>query len=94
MDGDLKNDIIIYRPNTGYWYILRSSDQTVQTRLWGISEDIPVTGDYDGDFRDDIAVFRPSTGAVYSAKFQWNDASVEFWTTDGYPAALSGHSLM
>ncbi len=32
---------------------------------FGISEDIPVAGNYDGDNKTDIAVFRPSTGVWY-----------------------------
>lgn len=57
-DGDNKTDIAVFRQ--GEWYILRSSDNTVQFVAWGGSGDVPVLGDFDGDNRADPAFFRPS----------------------------------
>ena len=59
-DGDGKTDFSVFRPSDGSWWILRSSDGTLQGRTWGQSGDIPVPGDYDGDGQTDLAVFRPS----------------------------------
>ena len=64
-DGDGKADIGIYRPSTGGWFIVRSSDGTTQAMAYGISEDIPVPGDYDGDGKTDIGIYRPSTGGWF-----------------------------
>ncbi len=58
-DGDGKSDITIWRPENGYWYIIRSSQGLNQVQ-WGAEGDIPVPGDYDGDGKTDIAVWRPS----------------------------------
>ena len=57
-DGDTKDDIAVFRPSTGVWYIIRSSDSVIITVPWGLSGDIPVPGDYDGDGKDDQAVYR------------------------------------
>ncbi len=61
-DGDGESDITVFRPSTGQWFVLQSSNGTFTTTTWGVSTDIPTAGDYDGDQKTDVAVFRPSTG--------------------------------
>lgn len=73
-DGDGRDDLAVFRrgPMAGaqsaFW-ILRSSDGTVQYFAWGIYNDISVSRDYDGDGITDIAVFR--RGAVAGAVALW-----------------------
>ena len=57
-DGDGKADISVFRPETGYWYVLRSSDGEYTAANWGIETDVIVPGDYDGDGKFDPAVYR------------------------------------
>ena len=42
---------VIYRPSSGGWYVLRSSTgfSSYSYYGWGLSGDIPVSGDFDGD---------------------------------------------
>jgi uncharacterized delta-60 repeat protein len=61
-DGDGNSDIAVFRPSTGEWFILRSSDNAVSIFQFGVSGDIPMDGDFDGDGRTDVAIFRPSDG--------------------------------
>ena len=62
-DGDAKTDLAVYRPSSGTWYILPSSNpQSPISQLWGLPGDVPVPGDYDGDGMADIAVWRPWSG--------------------------------
>ncbi len=61
-DGDGFPDYVIFRPGTGTWYILRSSDNTTQNFLFGLNTDVPLDGDFDGDGKSDLATFSPSNG--------------------------------
>jgi hypothetical protein len=59
-------DIAVWRPSTGRWHIIRSSDGTKYNVKYGIPGDIPVPGDFDGDSVTDVAVWRPSNGTWYA----------------------------
>ena len=59
-DGDADNDVAVFRPSDGIWYL---KDQYGVE--WGADGDIPVPGDYNGDGKTDVAVFRPSDGVWY-----------------------------
>lgn len=63
-DGDGNADIAIRRPELGYQFIKRSSDNVIDRLFFGSqTTDIPVSGDFDGDGRSDIAVYRSSIGS-------------------------------
>ncbi|MFN2391630.1 MAG: glycoside hydrolase domain-containing protein [Pyrinomonadaceae bacterium] len=71
-DGDGKSDISVFRPESGVWYWLGSTNNSFGALNFGLSSDIIAPGDYDGDGRTDFAVFRPETGVWY--EYSYNPA--------------------
>jgi hypothetical protein len=66
-DNDGKADLALFRPSTGEWLMLLSSNGFTSgpTLSFGLPTDIPVPGDYDDDGRTDMAVYRSSNGTWY-----------------------------
>jgi uncharacterized delta-60 repeat protein len=64
-DGDAFTDSAVYRPSTGNWFILNSTNNTVTIDQFGANGDIPIDGDFDGDGKCDVSIYRPSVGEWY-----------------------------
>lgn len=73
-DGDSRTDVSVFRPSTGVWYSINSSNSTIRIQQFGADGDIPTPEDFDGDNRTDIGVFRPSNGVWYY--FRSSDSTV------------------
>lgn len=58
-------DLAIWRPSTGYWWVMGGTGSQQTSQVWGVSGDTPVPGDYDGDGKTDFCVFRPSNSSWY-----------------------------
>ncbi|MCB0345568.1 MAG: S8 family serine peptidase, partial [Bdellovibrionales bacterium] len=65
-DGDGISDVVVWRPSTGMWYVLPSSENfdfdAHWAKQWGLYGDKPFVGDIDGDGLSDFIVYRPSYG--------------------------------
>ena len=66
-DGDIRSDMTVYNPTTGFWSILKSGSgfTTASTVGWGGAGYEPAPGDYDGDGKGDLGLYQPSTGVWF-----------------------------
>ncbi len=78
-DGDAIGDLAIFRPSTGTWWWIRSSDNVVNAAKWGQNGDIPVPGDYDGDGLTDLATYRPGSQSTYWVSHSSGGMTVIDW---------------
>jgi subtilisin-like proprotein convertase family protein len=88
-DGDGRTDFAVVRTGSAYdWYILRSSNNTVQYTRLGTKPHLTVQNDYDGDGRTDVAVWDPIAGVFYIVQSS-NGATVfnRFGQNGDYPVA-------
>lgn len=86
-DGDGKSDVSVFRPDTGVWYYLFSSNGSAPGVGFGAAGDIPVPGDYDGDGKTDAAVFRPADSVWHMLTKAGNYSSRQFGASGDIPAA-------
>ncbi len=81
-DGDGKADLSIFRPGTGFWYLLGSQNGLV-SQQFGIAADKLVPADYDGDGKTDIAVYR--NGTWYLLRSSAGFIGIAFGAPDDIP---------
>jgi len=85
-NGDGKTEIGVFRPSIGWWFVDVNGDGTWSgcgadgCYNFGISVDLPVTGDWNGDGYTEIGVYRPSIGMWfldYNGNDSWNDCTTD-----------------
>lgn len=62
-NGTQTDDVAVYRPSTGTWYVADPAGGLTAKNL-GSSSDTPISADYDGDGKSDYAVFRDGTWTI------------------------------
>jgi FG-GAP-like repeat len=86
-DGDNKTDVSSFRPSSGLWSYMQSSDSAVKNVTFGLSTDKITPADYDGDGKADVSVFRPSNGTWYWLRSSDSAfAAVQFGANGDVPA--------
>jgi hypothetical protein len=84
-------DLAVWRPGTGYWYVMGAGGTIQASQQWGSSTDKAVPGDYDGDGKTDFCVFRASAGTWFIIKSSSGSSYTQeyyyFGTTGDLPRA-------
>lgn len=88
-DGDGRTDFAVVRTGTNYdWFILRSSDNSLQFERFGGKSFFTVQNDYDGDGRTDVAVWNPANAVYYIKRSSDSGLTqVQFGQNGDYPVA-------
>ena len=82
------DDFAVYRPNTGMWFALDTTNgNTIAQPLGnGSFNDVPVPGNFDNDGVADYAVYRRSTGTWYIYQTETNTVrTVKFGVEEDIP---------
>ena len=58
-------DLAVWRPASGYFYVLGGAGSQQTFFNFGVNGDVPVPGDFDGDGKTDFSVFRPADTIWY-----------------------------
>ncbi|MEO6098357.1 MAG: M57 family metalloprotease [Fibrobacteria bacterium] len=87
-DGDNRDDLVVWRPATGVWWIKKSIDNYVSQAAyqWGLQGDVAIPkSDFDGDGYTDLATWRPSTGnwAILTSSSNYTTQLVYQWGQRG-----------
>jgi hypothetical protein len=73
----------VFRPSTGQWWVLNSSNGSTTLVTWGVPGDIPVTGDWDADGRADFTIWRSAGAATWFSQYATGGSAVVGWGTTG-----------
>ena len=90
--GDGTDDMVQFRPSTGFWFVLRSDDASFFAFPFGANGDIPAPGDYDGDGTADPTVFRPSNSTWFSQQSTNGAVFTQFGINGDEPVPASYNS--
>ncbi|MEP6922833.1 MAG: FG-GAP-like repeat-containing protein [Pyrinomonadaceae bacterium] len=82
-EGDGKADISVFRPSSGEWYRLNSSNGQFNAIQFGANGDLIAPADYDGDGKADVAVFR--TGNWYLQRSAQGFSAIQFGAAGDIP---------
>jgi hypothetical protein len=86
-DGDGKTDFSIFRPSTGVWWIINSSNGSSSSVQFGVGTDKLAQADFDGDGKTDMAVFRLNDPSPNNASWYIRKSSDGTW--GGFQFGLS-----
>lgn len=68
-DTTHREELGVFRPSTGEWFLLfsvpRGAPPVFRRIQWGLPGDVPMPSDQDGDTITDLVVYRPDTGTWY-----------------------------